>query len=197
MQESAIKDFTKGNITTQLVTFAWPLLLSNILQIVYNMVDMIIVGNVMGKTGTSAVTVGGDVSNLMTFVVMGFAAAGQVIIARYIGARERDKIARFVGTMSSFLFICAVVLSVIGLVFRKELLLLMNTPKEAYEGALAYSTICISGLVFIYGYNAVSAILRGMGDSKHPLIFIGIAAGTNLILDVLFVIVQYHYVRRQ
>ena len=138
MQESAIKDFTKGNITKQLVTFAWPLLLSNILQIVYNMVDMIIVGNVMGKTGTSAVTVGGDVSNLMTFVVMGFAAAGQVIIARYIGARERDKIARFVGTMSSFLFICAVVLSVIGLVFRKELLLLMNTPKEAYEGALAY-----------------------------------------------------------
>lgn len=189
MQKSAIKDFTKGNITKQLVTFAWPLLLSNILQIVYNMVDMIIVGNVMGKTGTSAVTVGGDVSNLMTFVVMGFAAAGQVIIARYIGARERDKIARFVGTMSSFLFICAVVLSVIGLVFRKELLLLMNTPKEAYEGALAYSTICISGLVFIYGYNAVSAILRGMGDSKHPLIFIGIAAGTNLVLDVLFVIV--------
>ncbi len=189
MQATKIKDFTKGNITKQLVSFAWPLLLSNVLQIVYNMVDMIIVGNVMGKTGTSAVTVGGDVSNLMTFLVMGFAAAGQVIIARYIGAREREKIARFVGTMSSFLFICAVVICILGLTFREPLLHLMNTPDEAYSGALAYSTVCMSGLVFIYGYNAVSAILRGMGDSKHPLLFIGIAAVTNLVLDILLVMV--------
>ena len=64
----------------------------------------------------------------------------------------------------------------------------MNTPKEAYEGALAYSTICISGLVFMYGYNAVSAILRGMGDSKHPFIFISIAAVVNIVLDLLFVV---------
>ncbi len=188
MTGTHIKDFTKGNITRQLIAFSWPLLLSNLLQVVYNMVDMIIVGNVMGKAGTSAVTVGGDVVNLLTFVGIGFASAGQVLIARYIGAGERHKLGRFVGTMSSFLFLCAVVISVLGLCFQEPLLRLMNTPAEAYEGAFAYSAICMVGLVFIYGYNIVSAILRGMGDSKHPLLFIGIAAGMNLVLDVVFVI---------
>lgn len=188
MAKSEIRNFTQGNITKQLITFAWPLLLSNVLQVVYNMVDMIIVGNVIGKAGTSAVTIGGDITNLLTFIGIGFASAGQVLIARYIGAREQNKIGRFVGTMSSFLFVCAVVMSVIGIIFQKELLLLMNTPTAAYDGALSYSLICMSGLVFIYGYNIVSAILRGMGDSKHPLLFIGIAAGINIVLDVCFVI---------
>lgn len=187
MEKSQIKDFTQGNITNQLVKFAWPLLLSNILQVVYNMVDMVVVGNVIGEAGTSAVTVGGDVTNLLTFVGIGFASAGQILIARYIGARERNKIGRFVGTMSGFLFVCAVIISIFGIIFRKELLSLMNTPAEAFHGALSYSTICISGLVFIYGYNIVSAILRGMGDSKHPLIFIGISASMNIVLDILFV----------
>ena len=188
MNNSQIKDFTEGNITKQLVTFAWPLLLSNILQVVYNMVDMIIVGNVMGKVGTSAVTVGGDVSNLLTFIGIGFSSAGQILIARYIGAKENDKIGKFVGTMSSFLFVCSVVISILGIAFQTPLLHLMNTPEEAFEGARAYSMICMVGLVFIYGYNIVSAILRGMGDSKHPLLFIGIAAVMNLVLDVIFVV---------
>ncbi len=188
MNRTQIKDFTEGNITVQLVSFAWPLLLSNILQVVYNMVDMIIVGNVMGKVGTSAVAVGGDVTNLLTFIGIGFSAAAQVLIARYIGAGERNKIGRFVGTMSSFLFVCAVTVGILGLVFQTPLLRLMNTPEAAYEGAAAYSSICMSGLVFIYGYNVVSAILRGMGDSKHPLIFIGVAAGINVVLDLVFVV---------
>ncbi len=187
MTQTHIKDFTQGPITKQLVIFAWPLLLSNILQVVYSMVDMIVVGNVMGKVGTSAVTVGGDVTNLLTFVGMGFASAGQILIARYIGAGERKRIPKFVGTMSSFLFVCAVMLSVFGLVFQNQLLKLMNTPAEAFSEAVNYSTVCIVGLVFIYGYNVVSAILRGMGDSKHPLIFIGVATVMNIFLDLLFV----------
>ncbi len=189
MKNSHIKDFTEGNITKQLVVFAWPLLLSNILQVVYSMVDMIVVGNVMGKVGTSAVTVGGDVTNLLTFVGIGFASAGQVLIARYIGAGLRGKIGKFVGTMSSFLMVCVIVISALGLIFQRPLLTLMNTPPEAYDGAFDYSSICISGLVFIYGYNIVSAILRGMGDSKHPLLFIGIATVMNIVLDLLFVAV--------
>lgn len=189
MQKTQIRDFTEGNITKQLVTFAWPLLLSNILQVVYSMVDMIIVGNVMGKAGTAAVAVGGDVTNLLTFVGIGFASAGQVIIARYIGAREQHRLGRFVGTMSSFLFVCAAVITVLGVLFQTPLLDLMNTPDEAFDGAQAYSMVCICGLIFIYGYNVVSAILRGMGDSKHPLIFIGIAVTLNIFLDILFVIV--------
>ncbi len=189
MSNTQIKDFTKGNITNQLIVFAWPLFLSNLLQVVYNMVDMIIVGHVLGKTGTSAVSVGGDVSALLTFVAMGFSNAGQVIIARYIGAKRTDKLGKFVGTMSGFLMVCAVVIGAVAIVFQDGMLLLMNTPKDAYEGAVAYSLICMLGLVFIYGYNIVSAILRGMGDSKHPFVFIGIAAVLNVILDLLFVIV--------
>ncbi|MBQ1263398.1 MAG: MATE family efflux transporter [Oscillospiraceae bacterium] len=188
MNNSQIKDFTKGNIARQLVVFAWPLFLSNLLQVVYNMVDMMVVGNVLGKVGISAVSVGGDVSNLLTFVAMGFASAGQVLIAKYIGAGQRDKIGRFVGTMSGFLLICAAVLSALGLTFQDKMLSLMNTPDEAYSGAAAYSAICMAGLVFIYGYNVVSAILRGMGDSKHPFIFISIAAVLNLVLDIIFVV---------
>ncbi len=188
MSSTQIKDFTQGNISKQLIVFAWPLFLSNLLQVVYNMVDMIVVGNVLGKSGLSAVSVGGDISNLLTFIAMGFASAGQVIIAKYIGAQKRENIGRFVGTMSGFLFVCAVVLSVLGLSFQNTLLKLMNTPAEAFYGAFMYSAICMSGLVFIYGYNTVSAILRGMGDSKHPFIFISIAAILNLILDVIFVV---------
>ncbi|MBQ8575637.1 MAG: MATE family efflux transporter [Clostridia bacterium] len=188
MAKTQIKDFTQGNITKQLLVFVWPLFLSNLLQVVYNMVDMIVVGNVLGKVGISAVSVGGDVTHFLTFIAMGFSNAGQVLIARYIGADKRDKIGRFVGTMCGFLIVCSLVLSVLGIVFQDTLLRLMNTPKEAYEGAVSYSVVCMIGLVFIYGYNVVSAILRGMGDSKHPFIFISIAAVLNLILDIIFVI---------
>ncbi len=187
MSKTQIKDFTNGNITKQLVVFAWPLFLSNLLQVVYNMVDMMVVGNVLGKVGVSAVSVGGDVSHLLTFIAMGFSNAGQVLIAQYIGAKERNKIGKFVGTMSGFLAVSSISLSILGLVFQNQLLTLMNTPAEAYEGAVSYSTICMVGLVFTYGYNAVSAILRGMGDSKHPFVFISIAAVLNLVLDIIFV----------
>lgn len=188
MQKTQIKDFTKGGITKQLLVFVWPLFLSNLLQVVYNMVDMIVVGNVLGKVGISAVSVGGDVSHLLTFIAMGFSNAGQVLIARYIGADKRDKIGRFVGTMCGFLVACSLVLSVAGIAFQDFLLRLMNTPSEAYEGAVSYSAVCMVGLVFIYGYNVVSAILRGMGDSKHPFVFISIAAVLNLLLDIIFVV---------
>ncbi|MBE6560121.1 MAG: MATE family efflux transporter [Ruminococcaceae bacterium] len=188
MTKSHIRDFTSGNVPRQLIVFALPLFLANLLQVVYNMVDMVVVGQLLGKAGISAVSVGGDVTHFLTFIAMGFASAGQVLIAKYIGADQREKIGRFVGTMSFFLFCSAVAVSALGLIFRHPLLQIMNTPAEAYEGALAYSVISMVGLVFIYGYNAVSAILRGMGDSRHPFIFIGISAVLNLVLDVVFVI---------
>ena len=187
MSNTQIKDFTHGDVTKQLLVFAWPLFLSNLLQVVYNMVDMMVVGNIIGKSGISSVSIGGDVTNLLTLVVMGFSGAVQVLIARYIGGGERHKIGRFVGTMSAFLMICAVVLSIIGLSFQDVILKLMNTPPEAYEGAAGYSAVCMTGLVFIYGYNIVSAVLRGMGDSKHPFVFISVAAVMNLVLDFVFV----------
>lgn len=185
--KTQIRDFTQGSIPRQLIRFATPLFFSNLLQIVYNMVDMMVVGSVLGKAGTSAVSVGGDVSNLLTFIAMGFSSAGQVIIARLIGGRERQKLSRFVGTMVGFLAVAALAMTGVGLLLQDTMLTLMKTPDAAYEGAVAYSTVCMSGLIFIYGYNVTSAILRGMGDSKRPFIFISIAAVLNLILDLVFV----------
>ncbi len=182
-----ITDFTQGNVPRQLLRFATPLLLANLLQVVYNMADMVIVGRVMGSSGISAVSIGGDVSSFLTFIAMGFSSAGQVIISQYIGAGRREKVGGFVGTMFTFLFGCAAVLSVVCLIFRQPILALMNTPESAWSEALAYSTVCISGLVFIYGYNMVSAVLRGLGDSKHPFLFIGLAAVMNVVLDIVLV----------
>ncbi len=189
MQATQIKDFTKGPIARELIIFSLPLFLSNLLQIVYNMVDMIIIGNHLGKNALSAVAVGGDISQLLTFFAIGFSSAGQVIIARLIGARRRNELGAFVGTMTGFLLTAALSISCIGFLLRHPLLRLMHTPPEAYQGALEYSAVSMAGLVFIYGYNIVSAILRGMGDSRHPFIFISIAAVLNLILDILFVMV--------
>lgn len=186
-KKSLMRDFTSGNITQQMVTFAAPLFLSSLLQIVYNMVDMVVVGHVMGSTGLSAVSVGGDVVTLLTFLAMGFSNAGQVIISQYIGANQREKIGTFIGTMFTFLTLMALVLSVLCLFLQSRILTWMNTPEEAWGEAQAYATTCIVGLVFIYGYNFVSAVLRGMGDSKHPCIIIAIASVINLILDLVFV----------
>ncbi len=184
---SMTSDFTRGNITKQLFIFASPLLLSSLLQVLYNIADMAVVGHFVGKNGLSGVSVGSDVINLLMFIVMGFSNAGQIVISQHVGAKKKERLGSLIGTLISFLMISAIILSAICLLFREDLLSLMNTPSEAHKDALAYSTICITGLIFIYGYNAVSAILRGLGDSRHPLIFVAIAAGINIVLDLIFV----------
>lgn len=185
---SLVADFTKGSVSRQLVLFATPLFLSNLLQIAYNMVDMVIVGRYCGKVGLSGVSIGGDVANCMAFIAMGFSNAGQVIISQYLGAGQRDRVGRFIGTMCSFLLVSAALISVLCLVFVHDILRLMSTPTESWDATYAYATTCLFGLVFIYGYNMVSAILRGFGDSKHPFIFVSIAAILNVLFDLLFVI---------
>lgn len=120
--KSEIKDFTKGKIMPQLLLFSAPLFLSNLMQVVYNMVDMVVVGQTLGDTGISAVSVGGDLSQLLTFVAMGFSNAGQVLIAKYIGAGQKEKIGRFVGTMCSFLAVSAVIISILSIIFQDSLL---------------------------------------------------------------------------
>lgn len=186
--ENIVNDFTTGNITTQLIQFTIPLLLSNLLQTVYNMADMMIVGQALGKIGLSAVSVGGDIVHFLTFVAMGFSGAGQVILSLLIGAEQKEKTGRLMGTICVFLLTVSLCISVICMIFRHEILWLMNTPQESYTQALQYSTICILGLFFIYGYNMMSAILRGLGDSKHPFIFISIAVLLNILLDLILVL---------
>lgn len=184
-----INDFTSGPVLPSLITFTMPLFLSNLLQAVYNVVDMVVVGHVVGEVGLSGLSIGGDLLTFLTFLSMGFASASQVIIAQYIGAGQRDRLSRFIGTMSTFLLICAAALSVICLSLRTHILSWMNTPAESWGQALDYATVCMVGLIFIYGYNIVSAIMRGMGDSRRPFMFVAIAAVLNLILDILFVAV--------
>ena len=187
--KTLIRDFTSGSIMPMLLRFSLPLIGCNLLQTVYNLVDMVVIGQFVGSTGLSAVTIGGDILHLITFLVMGFASAGQVILSQYIGAGRRDKLNAAVGTMFTVILAGAVVLSVLSFLLMDWALGLMNTPAEAYDAARAYCATCIVGLVFIYGYNLVSAILRGMGDSKHPLLFIAVATVVNLVLDLLFVAV--------
>ena len=118
---------------------------------------------------------------------MGFSNAGQVILSQYIGAGQHDRVKGTIGTMFTVTFGMAVVLSIFCSIFLDNFLQLMNTPAECLQYTRDYSFICVLGLIFIYGYNLVSAILRGMGDSKHPFIFIAVATVVNLILDLVFV----------
>lgn len=187
MNNSMIRDLTKGNVTKQLLIFALPLFLSNALQAIYNIVDMIIVGQVVGGAGMSAVSIGGDVLHLLTFVAMGFSSAGQVLIARQVGAKNFENVKKIIGTMFTFLFIVSLALTVIFYCVRIPMLKILNTPFESFDYTVDYTVTCILGLVFIYGYNIVSAILRGIGDSKRPFVFVGIAAILNTVLDIIFV----------
>jgi len=188
-QNTLIRDLTTGSVPKQLILFATPLFFSSLLQTLYNMVDMVVVGQFVGSAGLSAVSTGSDVLHFLTFIAMGFSNAGQITISQFIGAGKREDIQRIIGTIFTFLLSCALIMTFICLLLREQIIDWVNTPVEAIPHARAYIVMCIFGLVFIYGYNLVSAILRGMGDSKHPFMFIAIAAVLNLLLDLLFVAV--------
>jgi len=185
--ETMVKDLTGGNVTKLLLQFAFPLFVSNALQAVYNIVDMVVVGRFIGGAGMSAVSIGGDILHLLTFVAMGFSSAGQVLVAQDVGARRMNNVKHTIGTMFTVLLGAALVMSVICYCLRHQILSWLNTPVESYAFTLDYTVTCIVGLVFIYGYNIISAILRGMGDSRRPFVFIAIAAVLNIVLDVVFV----------
>lgn len=186
-EKEIIQDLTVGSVPKKMLAFATPLFLSGLLQTVYNMVDMIVVGNVVGSHGLAAVSIGGDLLNLLTFIAIGFSNAGQIIISQYVGANQREKIGRLIGTLFVVLMGCAILMTGFFLFFHPVLMKWINTPPEAWSMAQSYIVTCICGLVFIYGYNLVSAIMRGMGDSKRPFLFIAIASIVNLILDLVFV----------
>ena len=184
---SMVTDLTNGSVTKLLLKFAFPLFVSNALQAVYNIVDMIVVGQYIGGEGMSAVSIGGDMLHLLTFVAMGFSSAGQVIISQDVGAKRMDSVKKTIGTMFTFLLGISLVISVVCYFIRDLMLDLLNTPAESYEFTMDYTVTCIVGLFFIYGYNIISAILRGMGDSRRPFAFIAIAAVVNIVLDLVFV----------
>ena len=180
------KDFTRGNIPRQLLLFTLPFMASNALQVLYSTIDMIIVGEYVGTPGLSAVSQSSQILNFATMVCLGFSNAGQVLISQALGAGKRKEMNRIIGTLFSVIVILAAFLSVCVLTGREWILNVMNIPKESRAYAMDYLVICGAGLVFTAGYNMVSAVLRGMGDSKRPFLFIGIASLVNLVLDILF-----------
>jgi putative MATE family efflux protein len=180
------KDFTTGSVPKQLLWFTLPFMASNAMQVLYSTIDMMVVGAFVGTPGLSAVSQSSQIMNFATMVCLGFSNGGQVLIAQALGARKRRELNSIIGTLFSMIAILAVVLSVVVLSARAWIMDVMNMPVESYDYAMDYLVICGAGLVFTAGYNMVSAVLRGMGDSKRPFLFIGIASAVNLVLDLLF-----------
>lgn len=180
------KDFTEGNIARQLLWFMLPFMASNAMQVLYSTIDMIIVGEYVGTPGLSAVSQSSQIMNFATMVCLGVSNGGQVLVAQALGAGKKKELNQIIGTLFSLITILAVVLSAVILLAQNWIMDVMNIPVESREYALDYLIICGAGLVFTAGYNMVSAVLRGMGDSKRPFLFIGIASAVNLVLDLLF-----------
>ena len=180
------KDFTQGNIARQLLWFMLPFMASNAMQVLYSTIDMIVVGEYVGTPGLSAVSQSSQIMNFATMVCLGVSNGGQVLIAQAMGAGKKKELNQIIGTLFSVIVILSVVLTAVILLAQNWIMDTMNIPVESRKYALDYLIICGAGLVFTAGYNMVSAVLRGMGDSKRPFLFIGIASAVNLVLDLLF-----------
>lgn len=188
-KKSEMRDLTQGDVFKTLVIFSLPFMLSTVLQTLYSTVDMMIVGNVVGKDGLSALSTGSQLMEMIAVVCVGFSSAGQVLISNYVGARQKKEVQKINSTLTFLMVLLALVITVIGVAGCDTFLKLLNTPQEALPHARQYVIICCLGILFTGLYNMVSAIFRGMGDSRHPLIFIAIASGVNVVLDLLFVCV--------
>ena len=184
--KTLINNLSEGPVLSGLFRFAVPIMLANLLQAVYSMVDLVVVGRFGGPAGLSAVGIGSQIQFLFLGVGMGFAGAGQVIISQQVGQRS-DRIARSIGTLLTTELILAIAVGLFGIACHNPILDFMNTPVSARTQAAQYLVICSSGMLFIYGYNALCAILRGMGESRLPMIFIGVASIVNVVFDLLLV----------
>lgn len=180
-------NLTTGPIMKSLLFFAIPIVLTNLVQQLYSMVDLIVIGKFVGSIGTVGVNTGGEIADLVSPIAMGFATAGQIYIAQLFGAKNESKIKKTIGTLLSFTILISILLGVCAIIFSKPILNLLNTPLEAMSQARAYMIITALGFPFIFGYNSICGALRGMGESKHPLQFILVAAFVNIVLDIVLV----------
>ena len=182
-----IKDLTSGRPLRQLVLFSLPFMLSNFLQQAYTLADMVIVGQFVGSPGLAAASNASDIIFLFFFICLGFTTSGQIIVSQHIGAGRRERLSTAIGTLFSFTLLLGAVCTVLPIVFCDRLLGLLNIPEESFSYAHDYAIVCCLGNIPVFGYNAVCAVLRGMGDSRHPTIFVAIASALNIVLDLIFV----------
>lgn len=181
------QNLLNGSVPKKLAAFAFPLLLANILQSLYNVVDMLVVGQFVGDTGLAAINNASKLCYIINSICIGMTMGGAVLIAQYKGANDKKGQAETFQTLAVLSLVSALLVTVIGLVFYQPLFQVLNIPADAYQDACDYMKIICWGTVFVFGYNAVCSVLKGLGDSKSPLYFVGIATIINIVLDILLV----------
>ena len=191
-QSRGAMDMTHGSPTRRILLFSLPLLVGNIFQQLYNMVDSVVVGQFVGSSALTAVSTGFPIIYLLSSLFIGFSMGATIMIAQYIGAGDRETAGRTVDTIYSALLAVIVPLTVLGVVVSGPLLTLIRVPAEAYDQARIYCMVVLGGIIGSLGYNLNAGILQGLGDSKTPLIFLAVACGINVALDLLFVL-AFHW----
>ena len=181
------QDFTQGPILSKLITFMLPILLSLVLQSLYGAVDLLIVGRFGTTAGISGVSVGGNVMNLFTMLLNAITMGVTVIMGQYIGARRFEAVNKLISNAVAFFLALSLFLTVLIIIFARPLARAMQTPEEAVGLTVEYIRICGAGFIFITFYNFISAILRGIGDSNTPLVFVAIASVVNIVGDLILV----------
>ena len=183
------RDLTQGNIAKELILFSLPIFAGQIFQNLYNSVDSIVVGQAIGTTALAAVSASADISMLLTGFFVGFSTGGGVLIARYFGAKEQDNLEKALHTLVSFGIIIGLSMATLGIILSPALLRLVKCPDDVFPEALAYLRIYLIGVLFTAIYNVGSRILQSVGDSRRPFYNLVISSITNIIMDVLFVVV--------
>ena len=187
MTTSKKADFTQGSILQKLTSFMLPILGALVLQAAYGAVDLLVVGRFGSTSGLSAVSTGSQVLNLVTFVVTQLAMGVTVLIARYLGEKRHESIGSVIGGAAVVFTIMAAVLFVLMVFLARPISSLMQAPAEALDLTTSYVRICGAGIFFIVAYNMLSAIFRGLGDSKSPLLFVLVACIVNIFGDLVLV----------
>ena len=184
-----MKDLTTGKAGSLILKFALPMLLGNVFQQMYNIVDSIIVGKFIGKEALAAVGASFPIIFAFLSLIIGIASGSTIVISQYFGAKNIDKVKRTIDTLFIFLFFASITISIIGIIFSEDIFRFLKLPEEIIPQATTYFNIFIGGVIVSFGFNGTSAVLRGLGDSKTPLYFLIISTIINIGLDLLFVLV--------
>ncbi|MCC0684588.1 MATE family efflux transporter [Clostridioides sp. ZZV15-6383] len=184
-----MKDLTTGHEGKSIFFFAMPMLIGSLFQQLYNTADSIIVGRFIGKEAMAAVSGANPIMFLLVAALMGVSLGFSILVSQFYGSGDLKKVKATIDTTYILLFIGSILISILGIVFGGPLLKLMNTPESVFAQSKLYLNIIFSGILFSAGYNSVSAILRGLGDSVTPLYFLIIATILNIVLDLTFIVV--------
>lgn len=192
MNTKNMTDMTVGSPTRHILRFAWPLLVGNLFQQFYNMVDSVVVGKFVGPNALAAVGACGSITFLFFTLSSGLAMGIGVIVSQYYGAKAEERVKSAIGNAFYVLVFASIVVTILGIVFTPAILKLMQTPENIMPDAIIYLRTVCAGIIAIAVYNGVASILRALGDSKTPLVFLIIATIINVVLDLLFVLV-FHW----